>query len=81
MSKSTIGRIWQAFGLKPHRADTFKLSNDPFFVEKVQDVVGLYLNPPDRGRALRRREEPGPGVGPLATGVADDARHAREADA
>ncbi len=47
LSKSTIGRIWKAFDLKPHRADTFKLSNVPQFVEKVVDVVGLYLNPPE----------------------------------
>jgi transposase/transposase-like protein len=46
LSESTIGRIWRAFELKPHRTDTFKLSNDPLFVEKVYDVVGLYLNPP-----------------------------------
>jgi len=45
LSKSTIGRIWKSFDLKPHRADTFKLSNDPLFVDKVVDVVGLYLNP------------------------------------
>ena len=47
LSPSTIGRIWKAFDLKPHRAETFKLSNDPLFVEKVFDVVGLYLNPPE----------------------------------
>jgi transposase len=47
LSKSTIGRIWRTFELKPHRADTFKLSNDPLFVEKVFDVVGLYLDPPE----------------------------------
>jgi transposase len=47
LSKSTIGRIWRAFDLRPHRADTFKLSTDPLFVEKVFDVVGLYLNPPE----------------------------------
>jgi transposase len=47
LSSSTIGRIWKAFDLKPHRAETFKLSNDPLFVEKVLDVVGLYLNPPE----------------------------------
>ena len=47
LSKSTIGRIWKAFELKPHRAETFKLSNDPLFVDKVVDVVGLYLNPPE----------------------------------
>ena len=47
LSKSTVGRIWRTFELKPHRADTFKLSTDPLFVEKVYDVVGLYLNPPE----------------------------------
>jgi transposase len=47
LSKSTIGRIWRMFELKPHRADTFKLSTDPLFVEKVVDVVGLYVNPPE----------------------------------
>lgn len=47
LSESTIGRIWRAFELKPHRADTFKLSNDPLFIEKVYDVVGLYLDPPE----------------------------------
>jgi transposase len=47
LSKSTIGRIWRKFELKPHRADTFKLSTDPLFVEKLFDVVGLYFNPPD----------------------------------
>jgi transposase/transposase-like protein len=46
LSESTIGRIWRAFELKPHKTDTFKLSTDPLFVEKVYDVVGLYLNPP-----------------------------------
>jgi transposase len=47
LSPSTIGRIWKAFELKPHRTDGFKLSNDPLFVDKVYDVVGLYLNPPE----------------------------------
>jgi transposase len=47
LSKSTIGRIWKGFGLKPHLTDGFKLSNDPLFVDKVYDVVGLYLNPPE----------------------------------
>jgi transposase len=46
LSKSTIGRIWRKFHLKPHQADTFKLSTDPLFMEKVVDVVGLYLDPP-----------------------------------
>jgi len=52
LSKSTIGRIWQDFGLKPHLTDTFKLSTDPLFVEKVVDVVGLYHNPPERAVVL-----------------------------
>ena len=52
LSKSTVGRIWRAFELKPDRAETFKLSNDPLFVEKVYDVVGLYLNPPEAAVVL-----------------------------
>ena len=52
LSKSTVGRIWRAFGLKPHLADTFKLSTDPLFVEKVVDVVGLYHNPPEHAVVL-----------------------------
>lgn len=47
LSKSTIGRIWKAFDLKPHREDGFKLSNDPLFAEKVFDIVGLYVDPPE----------------------------------
>jgi transposase len=46
ISRPTVNRIWRAFGLQPHRADTFRLSNDPQFIEKVRDIVGLYLNPP-----------------------------------
>jgi len=49
---STVHRIWKAFGLQPHRSETFKLSSDPFFVEKVRDIVGLYLNPPERALVL-----------------------------
>ena len=52
LSKSTIGRIWRDFGLKPHRAEGFKLSTDPLLVEKVYDVVGLYLNPPEAAVVL-----------------------------
>ena len=52
LSKSTIGRIWKDFGLKPHRSQTFKLSTDPLFVEKVVDVIGLYHNPPERAVVL-----------------------------
>jgi len=52
MSQSTISRMWRAFGLKPHLVESFKLSPDPLFVEKVRDVVGLYLNPPDAAVVL-----------------------------
>jgi len=52
LSRSTIHRIWRAFALQPHRTETFKLSKDPLFIEKVRDIVGLYLNPPDRALVL-----------------------------
>jgi transposase len=52
LSKSTIHRVWKAFSLQPHRQKHFKLSTDPQFVEKVRDVVGLYLNPPDNALVL-----------------------------
>lgn len=52
LAKSTVHRIWQAFGLQPHRQRHFKISTDPFFVEKVRDIVGLYLNPPDNAMVL-----------------------------
>ncbi len=52
LSKSTIGRIWKAFGLKPHQIDSFKLSNDPQFIDKVRDVVGLYIDPPEKAVVL-----------------------------
>ncbi|WP_405681427.1 IS630 family transposase [Streptomyces sp. NBC_00868] len=48
LSQSSVSRIWRAFGLQPHRSETFKLSTDPYFVDKVHDVVGLYLDPPER---------------------------------
>ncbi|TMJ89810.1 MAG: IS630 family transposase [Alphaproteobacteria bacterium] len=51
-SHTTIRRIWTAFGLQPHRSETFKLSNDPLFVDKVRDIVGLYLSPPNRALVL-----------------------------
>jgi transposase len=51
-SHMTISRVWRAFGLKPHRSETFKLSPDPLLVEKVRDIVGLYLNPPDHAVVL-----------------------------
>ena len=52
MSQSSVSRIWRAFGLKPHQVESFKLSPDPQFVDKVRDVVGLYLNPPDAAVVL-----------------------------
>ena len=52
LSRSTVNRIWRAFSLQPHRSETFKLSKDPLFIEKVRDIVGLYLNPPDRALVL-----------------------------
>lgn len=52
LKQNAVLRIWRAFGLKPHLQETFKLSTDPFFVEKVRDVVGLYLNPPAQTRAV-----------------------------
>jgi transposase-like protein/transposase len=59
LSKSTIGRIWRKFDLKPHLAGTFKLSTDPLFVEKVVDVVGLYHHPPDKAVVLCMDEKSG----------------------
>jgi transposase len=52
LSQSAISRIWRAFGLQPHRTETFKLSKDPQFIEKTRDIVGLYLDPPDRALVL-----------------------------
>lgn len=52
VSKATVNRIWTAHGLRPHRTETFKLSRDPLFLEKLTDVVGLYLNPPDKALVL-----------------------------
>jgi transposase len=52
LTQTAVSRIWRAFGLQPHRQDTFKLSKDPLFVDKVHDVVGLYLNPPERAVVL-----------------------------
>ena len=52
LSPMAVSRIWHAFGLQPHRVETFKLSTDPQFVEKVRDIVGLYLSPPERAVVL-----------------------------
>jgi transposase len=52
MSQTAVSRMWRAFGLKPHRTETFKLSPDPQFIDKVRDIVGLYLNPPEAAVVL-----------------------------
>jgi len=52
MSQPTVSRIWRAFGLQPHRVETFKLSSDPLFIEKVRDIVGLYMAPPEKAVVL-----------------------------
>ena len=57
VSAATVRRIWQKHGLKPHRVKTFKLSNDPRFAEKLEDVVGLYLNPPEHAIVLSLDEK------------------------
>lgn len=82
LSHTTIRRIWTAFGLQPHRSETFKLSSDPLFVDKVQDIVGLYMAPPNRAIVLcvdeksqiqaLDREQP---VLPMAPGVAGRRTH------
>ena len=81
-SHTTIRRIWNAFGLQPHRSETFKLSTDPLFVDKVQDVVGLYMSPPNRAIILCLDEKSQiqaldrePPVLPLAPGVAERRTH------
>ena len=82
LSHTTIRRIWHAFGLQPHRAETFKLSTDPLFVDKVQDIVGLYLSPPDQAIVLCVDEkfkiqapDREPPVLPMAPGVAERRTH------
>ena len=52
LSQSAVSRIWRAFALKPHKLESFKLSNDPQFIDKVRDIVGLYLNPPEAAVVL-----------------------------
>ena len=58
LSQTMVSRVWRAFGLQPHRQETFKLSSDPAFVDKVRDVVGLYMSPPDRALVLCVDEKP-----------------------
>lgn len=79
LSRMTVHRIWHAFALQPHRSETFKLSTDPLFIEKVRDIVGLYLNPPDRALVLCRRENSDSGSGPHPTSAAHATRSSRAA--
>jgi transcriptional regulator with XRE-family HTH domain len=58
MTPDAVMRIWHAFGLQPHRQETWKLSKDPLFIEKVHDICGLYLNPPERAVVLWVDENP-----------------------
>jgi transposase len=58
LGRTTVQQIWRAFGLQPHRSETFKLSKDPLLIEKVRDIVGLYLNPPDHALVLCVDEKP-----------------------
>ena len=82
LSHTSVKRIWHAHGLKPHLTRGFKLSNDKRFVEKVQDVVGLYLCPPGQSLSAEcRREEPGPGARPYSTRAADEKGPSRHHDA
>jgi transposase len=82
VSQSTVSRAWRAFGLQPHREETFKLSTDPLFIAKVRDIVGLYLNPPTKAMVLcvdeksqiqaLDRTQP---LLPLAPGIAERRTH------
>jgi transposase len=72
LSQSSISRIWRAFSLAPHRTENFKLSKDPLFIEKVRDIVGLYLNPPERALVLcvdEKSQTGAPGKRSLLAGV------------
>jgi transposase len=82
LSQTAVGRIWRAFGLQPHRTETWKLSRDPQFVAKVRDVVGLYLAPPERAVVLCVDEKSGiqaldrtAPILPIAPGVAERRTH------
>src|SRR5512135_1104872 len=80
VSRDTVHRVWRARGLQPHRVETFTLSNDPRFEEKLVDVVGLYLNPPDKAVVLCLDEKPGTDVGPHPAVAADEEGPGRHDD-
>jgi len=77
ISRQTVSEIWRAFGLKPWRQISFKVSPDPQLVEKIRDLVALYMNPGRRGRLRRRREAPDPGPRPNRADTADASHHTR----
>ena len=79
LSISTVHRIWRAFSLQPHRSETFKLSADPLFVDKVRDIVGLYLNPPDQRWCSASMEIANPGAGSHPAAAANATRASRTA--
>lgn len=81
LGRTTVQQIWRAFGLQPHRAETFKLSTDPLLIEKVRDIVGLYMHPPTHAWCFRGRESADSGTGSHATRVADAAGTGRAAHA
>ena len=85
LSQTTVSRIWRAFGLQPHRQETFKRSSEPMFVEKVRDIVGLYMDPPlmamvpcidekSQSQALERTQA----LLPLAPGIPERRSHGYE---
>ena len=80
ISPASVHRIWRAFGLQPWRTETFKVSPDPLLIDKIRDVVGLYLAPPANAAVFSVDEKPQiPGPGTHRPGAADDARGARGA--
>lgn len=79
VSPSTANRVWQEYNLKPHRTRTVTLSRDVQYLEKLTDVLGLHLNPPERIVVLcLDKEEPNPGLGSHAAGFAAQARPLRD---
>ena len=80
VSDTTVHKVWKANGLKPHLVETFKVSRDPRFAEKLEDIVGLYVSPPEHALVLRRKK-PGPGIGPHPAGTAIEERPGRYHDA
>ena len=80
VSPATVLRIWKKHKLQPHRLESFKFSNDPDFAPKVRDIVGLYMNPPDKAIVLSVDEKSQTGAGPDATHPSAAARLAGAAD-